>query len=72
MELEFRYYVFKNSDLTKGEREILESVGGHVDARRHGRNAPPLGGIFIEVDWPEFEYVEAMLMERIAREEAEE
>lgn len=71
MNFEFRYYVFKNSELTKGERDVLEYVGTALNERRGFQGKEPLQGLFIEHDWPEFETIKDMIAARIEREQAD-
>lgn len=66
MELEQRYIVFKISDLgnsLKGDE--VRRLGEEYAQARAEKGKPPLMGLFIEHDWPEFEPVLRMLSARV-------
>lgn len=70
MELENRYFVVKIADFDRsftmdtdaGFFEVLD----HVLRGREIRGKPPLSGLFIESDWPEYETTKAALVARIS------
>lgn len=68
MSLEQRYIVFKIADMKEGGM-FMRQLAMFAKELRVAANKPPLEGVFIEKDWPEYPAVVAMLEERIRRTE---
>lgn len=67
MGLEQRYIVFKIADMQEGGI-FMRQLAMFAKELREAANKPPLEGVFIEKDWPEYPAVVAMLEERIRKE----
>jgi hypothetical protein len=66
MKLDYRYTVFKNSDLRKHPRaQEVRDIAREISDARHHEGKPPLHGVFIEHDWPEFSPTVELLAARV-------
>ena len=67
-----QYIVAKRSDIIKyipfTKKNQLRDIFSQVDRGRKMDGKPPLHGIFIESDSPDYEQIKRILLERIARE----
>jgi hypothetical protein len=65
---EYRYIVFKLSDITNIEKANLELLNKHVNERRQAQGKQPLKSLVLEKDWPEYELAEDALKMRMLEE----
>ena len=69
MKLEFRYYVFKRTDveaaLTEAEKATLEFIGQKIEAQRKFAGKRDFKALVLEDDWPEYDPAVKALQERV-------
>lgn len=67
MPIEERYVIFKLDDLRKWSKGSLvqDLFSEYMAFRVLGQQKPPLKGVFVEADWPEYDDVVEDIMKRI-------